>query len=106
MINNNKHNSQNTEIIEDNITDSRGLHPNSIKNLKKFEKGQSGNPLGSGIKYNKLAKALKSKADYVAPDIDLSDKTNKEKVIDTIWSEAKEGNIKYVELLARLGCLD
>tara|TARA_Y100000593_G_C4257082_1_gene310179 strand:- start:30 stop:389 length:360 start_codon:yes stop_codon:yes gene_type:complete len=119
MKNKKTHNTQITGIIEENITDSRerDIHPNSLKNLKKFEKGQSGNPLGSGIKYQKLAKVLKSKADYVTPKPltweekivkaeEQDPRTNRDKVIDRIWYEAKTGNIKYVELLARLGCLD
>ena len=36
----------------------RGKHPNSIKNLKPFPKGISGNPMGKPHKYKKLADAL------------------------------------------------
>ena len=113
MEKNKKETGNNIEIISDSR--ERGTHPNSLNNLKKFEKGQSGNLLGGGVKYQKLAKALKSKADYVTPHIDWREqildegndsRTNKEKVIDKIWNEAQEGNIKYVELLAKLGCLD
>ena len=118
----NTQNTQNTGVAENNITDSRetykrGLHPNSISNLKQFEKGESGNPLGSGIKYQKLAKALKTKANYVSPkplsweekirqEDEQDTRTYKDKVIDIIWDKAIEGDIKYVELLAKLGCLD
>ena len=35
-----------------------GKHPNSIKNLKPYETGQSGNPGGRPVKYAKLIKAL------------------------------------------------
>ena len=35
-----------------------GKHPNSIKNLKPYETGQSGNPGGRSIKYAKMKKAL------------------------------------------------
>ena len=113
MEKNKKETGNNIEIISDSR--ERGTHPNSLSNLKKFEKGQSGNLLGGGVKYKKLAKALKSKADYVKPRLSLSEqileedndkRTNKELVIDRIWYEAKEGNMKYVELLAKLGCLD
>ena len=34
------------------------------------------------------------------------DKTNRDIVLERIWSEARAGNIKYVQLLAYLGCLD
>ena len=36
----------------------RGFHPNSLKNLKPFPKGVSGNPLGKPHKHTKLAEAL------------------------------------------------
>jgi hypothetical protein len=32
--------------------DRRGLHPNSLKNLRPWESGQSGNPKGRRVKYN------------------------------------------------------
>ena len=35
-----------------------------------------------------------------------TDKTNRDIVLDTIWSKARSGDIKYVQLLAYLGCLD
>ena len=35
-----------------------GKHPNSIKNLKPFEKGESGNPGGRPTKFAKMKKAL------------------------------------------------
>ena len=35
-----------------------GKHPNSIKNLKPYKKGETGNPGGRPTKYAKLKKAL------------------------------------------------
>ena len=32
--------------------DTRGLHPNSLKNLKPWQLGQSGNPKGRKVSYN------------------------------------------------------
>ena len=34
------------------------------------------------------------------------DDTYREEVLEVIWQRARDGNIKYVELLAQLGCLD
>ncbi len=94
---------------------SRGEHPNSLKNLKPFPKGTSGNPLGKPHKYTKLAESL-SKLGSKQISIEKwtgskyerikMDKTNKDVVLERIWSEARAGNIKYVQLLAYLGCLD
>ncbi len=94
---------------------SRGKHPNSIKNLTPYPKGVSGNPSGRNSSDEKLAKALKKKADipivyktWIERDEEKENdcRTHKERVIDTIWSEAMKGNIHYVQLLGRLGCLD
>ena len=93
----------------------RGFHPNSLKNLKPFPKGLSGNPLGKPHKYTKLAESL-SKLGSKKVIIEKwngskyerikTDKTNKDIVLETIWSKARVGDIKYVQLLAYLGCLD
>ena len=94
---------------------ARGEHPNSLKNLKPFPKGVSGNPLGKPYKYAKLAESLSklgakkiivekwngSKYERIK-----TDKTNRDVVLARVWSEARAGNIKYVQLLAYLGCLD
>ncbi|MDP6614474.1 MAG: hypothetical protein QF835_05580, partial [Candidatus Marinimicrobia bacterium] len=34
------------------------------------------------------------------------DDTYREEVLEVIWQRARNGDIKYVELLAQLGCLD
>ena len=93
----------------------RGFHPNSLKNLKPFPKGLSGNPLGKPHKYTKLAESL-SKLGSKKVNIEKwngtkyerieTDKTNKDIVLETIWSKARVGDMKYVQLLAYLGCLD
>ena len=94
---------------------TRGNHPNSLKNLNPFPKGISGNPSGRNSSDEKLAKALKKKADvpivyknWIEKDKEKENdkRTHKERVIDTIWREAIMGNIHYVQLLGRLGCLD
>ena len=94
---------------------TRGEHPNSLKNLKPFPKGVSGNPLGRPHKYHKLADALLALADnkvtkqewdghgYVTIETGV---TWREDVLKTIWSHARRGDIKFIQLLAYLGCLD
>ena len=94
---------------------TRGEHPNSLKNLKPFPKGVSGNPLGRPHKYHKLADALLALADnkvtkqeweghgYVTVETNV---TWREDVLKTIWSHARRGDIKFIQLLAYLGCLD
>mgnify|MGYP003682305873 CR=1 FL=1 len=94
---------------------SRGEHPNSLKNLKPFPKGVSGNPLGKPHKYTKLADSLSKlgskrviieKWNGAEYERVKTDKTNRDVVLETIWAKAKSGDIKYVQLLAYLGCLD
>tara|TARA_Y100000768_G_scaffold365414_1_gene326690 strand:- start:276 stop:650 length:375 start_codon:yes stop_codon:yes gene_type:complete len=93
----------------------QGSHPNSLKNLKPFPKGVSGNPFGKPHKYTKLAETLSKlgnkkviieKWNGTKYERVKTDKTNKDVVLDTIWAKAKTGDIKYVQLLAYLGCLD
>ena len=93
----------------------RGSHPNSLKNLKPFPKGVSGNPLGKPHKYTKLTESLSKlgskkviieKWNGAKYERVKTDKTNRDVVLDMIWSKARSGDIKYVQLLAYLGCLD
>ena len=111
-----KLNVENENISDINDSEyARGEHPNSLKNLKPFPKGVSGNPLGRPHKYTKLAESL-SKLGSKKVIIEKwngtkyeqieTDKTNKDIVLETIWSKARVGDIKYVQLLAYLGCLD
>ena len=89
----------------------QGKHPNSLANLKPYERGVSGNPGGRPEKFAKLKKALDEWADRevvydfwdVPPE---STRTMKEQVHWRIWHKARQGDNKCIELLARLGCLD
>lgn len=93
----------------------QGKHPNSLKNLRPFPKGVSGNPLGKPHKYTKLAESLSKlstnkviieKWNGVNYESIETNKTNKDIVLETIWNKARLGDIKYIQLLAYLGCLD
>ena len=48
---------------QNNEKHGHGKHPNSLANLKPYEKGVSGNPGGRPVKYAKLKKALDKWAD-------------------------------------------
>jgi hypothetical protein len=86
----------------------RGEHPNSLKNLKPFPKGVSGNPLGRPHKYQKLADRLNSiggeeVCDWLNKPMGH---TYRQGVLKKIWEKANQGDIKFIQLLAYLGCLD
>ena len=89
----------------------QGKHPNSLANLKPYERGVSGNPGGRPEKFAKLKKALDEWADKEVK-YDFWDSppeeavTMKEQVLWRIWDKARHGDNKCIELLARLGCLD
>ena len=92
-----------------------GKHPNSLANLKLYKKGESGNPGGRTTKYQKLGEALKpiGKEHRKEDQWDGNDwqkvpkkHSYKQEVLYGIWDKAIKGDIKCIELLARLGCLD
>ena len=92
----------------------RGQNPNSKQAIEKhqYKKGESGNIGGRKSKYYKLGKALKKLGgeDVFQENFMMTGEDNlgsrKSLVLKTIWSKAIEGDIKYVELVASLGCLD
>ena len=102
-----------TEVnISENSGDyQHGKHPNSLSNLKPFEKGVSGNPGGRPEKYHNLKKALdrwgKESVGYdfwdMPPDGAI---TLKDQVLYKVWDKARHGNVRCIEILAQLGCLD
>ena len=83
----------------------RGQHPNSQKNLKKFEKGQSGNPSGRLKSFSGIKDDLKAKANTIHP-LNLDRLTYKELIIEGILDNAIDGDWKAIELIEKLGCLD
>ena len=95
-----------TEMEE--IQFERGKHPNSLKNLTPFQKGVSGNLGGRPYKYKELAESLNKVGDEIELDWREKSKgyTKREGVIKRIWSKALDGDIKFIQLLAYLGCLD
>ena len=102
----NKHDiSTNNEPEE--VQYERGKHPNSQSNLKPYPKGVSGNPLGRKGQFDRIKDILDKYGDEEIYDWNDNNKgTRREQVWETIWTMAIGGNIKYVELLAKLGCLD
>tara|TARA_Y100001968_G_C18707110_1_gene414022 strand:+ start:81 stop:443 length:363 start_codon:yes stop_codon:yes gene_type:complete len=103
---------ENDEISTGSKEDSyeHGKHPNSKKAIEKyqFKKGISGNPSGRNKKFEKLADALKELADEETFNWcgDKSLGTRRNQVLERIWDDAQSGDIKKIELLAHLGCLD
>ena len=88
-----------------------GKNHNSTKNLKPFEKGESGNPGGRPVKFANMKKALdrwgKEEVAFDFWDLPPIDaKTMKDQVHWRIWQKATHGDNKYIEILAQLGCLD
>ena len=86
-----------------------GKHPNSQKAVKKhqFKKGQVANPLGRKPQFEKLKENLMSMADEM--QYNYSNEpigTRKELVLERIWHDARHGDMKKIQLLAWLGCLD
>ena len=89
----------------------QGKHPNSIKNLKPYETGQTGNPGGRPVKLAKMKVAMdrwgKEEVAFDFWDLPPSDaKTMKDQVHWRIWQKATHGDNRCIEILAQLGCLD
>ena len=109
------HTNPNTDEKSENITKSKeveydwGKHPNSLKALKKhqYPKGISGNVLGRKPSFESLSKALNDIGDEETFDYhNKSQGTRKEQVLKRIWYDATRGDMKKIQLLAWLGCLD
>ena len=95
----------------------RGKHPSSLKNLKKWNSGQSGNPGGRPTKFGKLVNSLlkyanKKDKKYVFDSVEQdyllveNELTYREEVIESIWKQARMGSLKHIELLTKLGCME
>ena len=86
----------------------RGNNPNSRSNLRPWPKGFSGNPLGRPLKNSTLIKELNGIGDEEVVDFDGKGQgySKREDVLKKIWQKAQRCDIKYVQLLGGLGCLD
>ena len=87
----------------------QGYHPNSIKALKKhqYKPGQTGNIMGMKPRFESLGKALKKIGEQETLNWKKeSQGTRKSQVLDRIWLDAIRGDMKKIQLLAWLGCLD
>jgi len=109
------HTEPDSENKDENSTKSKevehewGKHPNSQKALKKhqYPKGMSGNVLGSKKKFEALGNNLKKLAEQET--LNWNNKslgTRKNQVLERIWKDAIGGDLKKIQLLAWLGCLD
>lgn len=80
----------------------RGSNPNSKKNLKPFEPGQSGNPTGNPPGYKQRATILRKWADV---NVDIVNPITKEKekatvedeVILSLIRESRKGNVPAIK---------
>ena len=100
---------KNSETDED-VEYTRGQHPNSLKAIKnhQYPKGFSGNILGRKPNYEQLKQQLIKLGEEETFDYnDKSKGTRKEQVLRRIWDDAiKYGDMRKIQLLAFLGCLD
>ncbi len=101
----------NKRETDEEVEYAQGMHPNSLKALKKnqFPKGVSGNVLGLAMKFDHMAKALNDIGDEVAKSYyneGNEGRTKRRVVLEKCWERAMRGEIAYVKMLAFLGCLD
>ena len=84
-----------------------GKHPNSLKNLQKWEKGKSPNPIGRPFKYAKIKHELIAIGKEITKDYHGTEQgTRKEQVLKKIWDRASRGDIQFVKILIYLGVFD
>ena len=86
-----------------------GKHPNSQKALKKYQykKGISGNVMGRPPTFESLSKALNELGEEDTLDWNSKNLgSRKSQVLKRIWVDAIKGDMKKIQLLAWLGCLD
>ncbi len=85
-------------MMSDSTTKTRakpGLHPNSLKNLKPFQKGNHASP-GRPPKADCLISCIKAALAQVPAG---STKTNEQLIADILVSKAAQGDTKAIELL-------
>ena len=104
-------NKKNTaKVSEDEY--EHGKNPNSLNALKKYQypKGMSGNlgnVLGKRPTFEKLKNELKKLGEEETYNYHKeSQGTRKEQVLKRIWKDAMYGDMRKIQLLAWLGCLD
>ena len=84
-----------------------GKHPNSLKNLKPYPRGVSGNLAGRRPNYTKLKEELSKLGDEIIHDYyDKPLGTRRQVVLKRIWDDAQKGDMKKIQLLAWLGSLE
>ena len=111
MDNKKDENIANNRETDDEVEFTQGMHPNSLKALKKnyFPKGVSGNAMGRPMKFDHMAQALNELGDEMAKPYFCDGKEDKSKrrvVLERCWDRAMRGEIAFIKMLAFLGCLD
>ena len=110
MVDKKDENIANNRETDEDDEYSQGMHPNSLKAIKnhQYPKGFSGNILGRKPNYEQLKQQLIKLGEEETFDYnDKSKGTRKEQVLKRIWDDAiKYGDMRKIQLLAFLGCLD
>ncbi len=79
----------------------KGHHPNSLANLRPFEKGNHANPAGRPKKDCSLTSLLKEKIDQLRPG-DAKGRTWRQALVDSWLEDAMKSPVLFKELLDRL----
>ncbi len=94
-----------TNINEDKA--EHGKHPNSLKNLKTWKSGESGNAVGKPLKYQALKEKLQELGNEITYDYyDKPLGTRKQQLLESLWKKAIDGSVQHAKILIWVGALD
>ena len=99
-----------TEKFFTNINENKadhGKHPNSLKNLKPWQKNESGNAIGRPFKFQLLKEMLSELGDEITMDYNGEPlESRKVQLLKAIWSKAIAGSVQHAKILIYLGVYD